>query len=126
MYRYGKKSRSELDTCDPDIIRLFEKVAEVQNTQIVYGHRGEEIQNKLVANGASEAPYPKSDHNKYPSLAVDAIPYPKGWQCSIAEFVRFRELVYSIAGELGIKLKPMVILSNGTGDYAHFALAKRQ
>ncbi len=56
-----------------------------------------------------------------PSNAIDVQPYPVNWD-DIPQFVRLRERYFYYAGALGIKLKPMVIFSDGTGDYPHIEL----
>jgi len=55
---------------------------------IVCGHRDEEEQNRVVAQGFSRAKWPTSKHNSIPSMAVDVIPYPVDWE----DYVRFYKL----------------------------------
>ncbi len=54
-------------------------------------------QNAAYDRGHSKLRYPKSKHNKMPSLAVDVIPYPfKGWS-NIDQFKEFSNFVKGIA-----------------------------
>jgi len=46
---------------------------------ILEGHRTEKDQNEAFKNGTSLVKYPNSKHNSYPSMAVDAVPYPIDW-----------------------------------------------
>ena len=47
MASFGKKSQERLNTCDPRLIELFERVVEDFDCTVLQGHRGEEEQNKL-------------------------------------------------------------------------------
>ena len=80
MASFGKKSQERLNTCDPRLIELFERVVEDFDCTVLQGHRGEEEQNKLFEEGFSKLKYPKGKHNQYPSLAVDVAPYPIDWK----------------------------------------------
>lgn len=81
-YRYGRRSTERLQSCDPDLILLFnEALADPtcpSDITILEGHRGEERQNQMVAEGKSQLRWPKSRHNTFPSMAVDAAPYVGG------------------------------------------------
>jgi len=76
-YPFSEESKNELETCHPDLQRLFNKVAENYNCTIFQGERGEEAQNYCFKNGLSKVKYPGSKHNTKPlSEAVDSGPYP--------------------------------------------------
>jgi hypothetical protein len=81
-YRYGRSSTKRLQSCDPDLILLFNQAladpACPSDITILEGHRGEERQNQMVAEGKSQLRWPKSRHNSFPSMAVDAAPYVGG------------------------------------------------
>jgi peptidoglycan L-alanyl-D-glutamate endopeptidase CwlK len=81
-YRYGKSSTRRLQSCDPDLILLFNQAladpACPSDITILEGHRGEERQYQMVAEGKSQLRWPKSRHNSFPSMAVDAAPYVGG------------------------------------------------
>ncbi len=76
MNEYSKSSADKLSTCHPDIQRVFLKVLEYFNHTILEGHRGQEAQHKAFEEGRSKLDWPKGNHNKTPSTAVDAMPYP--------------------------------------------------
>lgn len=87
----GKDSNRHLDTCHPELQNLIRRVAAgidegdlkyagVTDIAVLCGYRGEEEQNKAVAEGASETPWPRSKHNRMPSDAVDVVPYPIRWK----------------------------------------------
>lgn len=102
MYKYSKRSRTNLDTCHPRLIELFEKVLETYDHSVISGHRGEAEQTQLVMEGKSQLSYPHSKHNKYPSNAVDVQPYPMR---HVYDLIRFIGYVERVAYELGIKIR---------------------
>ena len=55
------------------VMRLRDEVGDIS---LLYGYRDRETQNGMYENGVSKLKYPKSYHNKHPSLAVDFQPYP--------------------------------------------------
>ncbi len=81
MSVYSLKSQDRLNTCHPDLIRLFNKVIEGYNCTILCGRRGKKEQEKAYADKKSKVRYPYSSHNRYPSKGVDPSPYPipKNW-----------------------------------------------
>lgn len=79
MYKFGKKSKERLEECDPKIQEVFNELINYMDISIICGYRGKEEQNKAFNEGRSKLKYPESKHNKKPSLAVDAVPYPLDW-----------------------------------------------
>lgn len=79
MPSYSESSKSALETCHPDLQKVFERVIRDFDHTIIEGHRGEEKQNRLYDEGKSKLRYPESRHNENPSMAVDAVPYPVDW-----------------------------------------------
>ena len=59
MYKYGKTSMSRLDTCHPDLQKLFKELIKYVDISILCGHRTEEEQTKAVLEKRSKTPYPK-------------------------------------------------------------------
>lgn len=121
MHKFSSKSKKKLETCHPFLQTLCNDVIKVIDITIISGQRGQEEQDELYNKGASELRYPNSSHNHNPSLAVDVAPYPTDWK-SKEQFTRMRELFYTFAGKRGIKLKPLIIFSNGGGDFPHIEL----
>lgn len=75
-FPFSESSRKQLETCDPRLQDLFNAVSLHYNCTITQGQRGEEEQNKYFAQGLSKVKFPDSKHNKQPSQAVDAGPFP--------------------------------------------------
>lgn len=128
MYRFGERSKKNLITiCDP-IQEIANEVLKTIDLSCQSGERGKEEQNMMYDSGASKLKYPNSSHNKFYNddielgvMAGDFVPCPTYWG-SIAELVRMREEFNYQAGKLGYKLKPMIIFSDGTGDYPHIEI----
>jgi len=99
MANYGKKSRSNLDTCHIDLQVLFETVLPEFDHSVLCGHRGEEDQNKFFDEGKSKVRYPDGKHNKTPSEAIDAAPYPIDWK-NRERFIAFGCYVLGVADQL--------------------------
>lgn len=80
MPRFSNISRQRLATCHNDLQMLFNEVIRYFDCTIVCGQRDEKAQTIAYENGFSKLEYPESKHNKTPSLAVDAVPYPIDWK----------------------------------------------
>lgn len=121
MYKFGKKSLENLKTIHPDLQEIALLVLQEIDLSCQSGMRNQEEQDLLYKKGYSKLRYPNSAHNSDPSMAGDFVPCPTYWS-SIPELVRMRESFSFNAGLLGYKLKPMIIFSDGTGDYPHVEL----
>jgi peptidoglycan LD-endopeptidase CwlK len=104
MFKYGISSTRRLDTCHPEIQRLFNSLINDYDITIICGHRGEAEQNKAVADGVSKTTYPNSKHNTTPSLAIDAALYPIDWG-DIGRHYILVGIVRERARQLGIKIR---------------------
>jgi len=78
-YPFSENSLQKLETCHYDLQLIFKAVALSVDCSIICGHRDEEAQNEAFANHKSKLKFPQSNHNKMPSMAVDAMPYPIDW-----------------------------------------------
>jgi peptidoglycan LD-endopeptidase CwlK len=116
-YKFSEQSRMKLSECHKDLQTLFNKVIEGYDCTILCGNRGKVEQNKAYEEGKSQLKFPLSKHNKYPSLAVDAAPYPIDWD-NIEEFKKFVAYVKGVAKGLGIDIKCGADFS--FKDYPHF------
>ena len=103
MPRFGTKSRGRLNSCHPDLQKVFNKVIERVDCSIICGQRGEVAQNKAYKEGRSKVKYPKGRHNANPSNAVDVAPYPLDWD-DLERFTLFAGYVLGIAESMGIDL----------------------
>lgn len=104
MYRFGKRSKTQLGTCDRDLQEILNEAIKLVDFTVLEGHRNKELQNKYFDLGKSKLKYPQGKHNTYPSLAADVAPYPINWKNS----KRFIALVYVIKGiafQMGIKIR---------------------
>ena len=102
--KYSKRSSDKLLTCDPRIVEIMNIVVIIMDNTILCGHRGEEAQSKAFAEGKSNAKYGESKHNKTPSQAVDAAPYPIDWSDK-ERFARLAGVIEGVAHMLGYKIK---------------------
>jgi len=97
MAKYSSTSGKRLDTCDLRLQELFRSMVVDFDNSILYGYRSSDLQFELfrrgrkLENGIWVIDNPKeivtykdgitnlSKHNIFPSLAVDAVPYPIDW-----------------------------------------------
>jgi peptidoglycan L-alanyl-D-glutamate endopeptidase CwlK len=84
--------------------RVFNKAIEHTDCMITFGHRGEEAQNEAFADGASTKQWPDSEHNEFPSKAVDAPVYPIDWE-DRERFTLFAGLVIGIGFVMGYNIR---------------------
>ncbi len=131
MPSFSHVSTERLLSCHPDLVRLFQRVVEDFDCSIIDGHRGEERQDLYYDSGASQLRWPDSKHNTFPSLAVDAAPYPVNWD-DVDRFHLFAGFVLGIASEMGVVVVWGGDWNNDTEvrderfrDLAHFELADR-
>lgn len=82
MPNYSNTSLARLLSCTENIQRVFIKVVNRFDCTILEGYRSKVRQNSLYDQGRSQVRYPKGKHNKNPSEAVDAAPYPLDWTTS--------------------------------------------
>tara|TARA_Y100000004_G_scaffold46150_2_gene50662 strand:+ start:2635 stop:3030 length:396 start_codon:yes stop_codon:yes gene_type:complete len=80
VFKFGKRSRKNLETCDQRLQNILNEVIKYVDCTVIEGHRSETRQNELFDQGKTKVKYPNGRHNKYPSLAVDVVPYPIDWK----------------------------------------------
>jgi len=103
-FKFSKRSLSRIEECHPDLQKIAHQLIKEMDVTVLCGHRGEKEQNEAFKNGYSKLKYPKSKHNKTPSLAIDMAPFPIDWKAR-ARFVDMREKIRKIAERLGIKIR---------------------
>lgn len=103
-FKYGKSSKARLESCHPDIQKLFYSLIEDYDITILCGHRGKQEQNKAFREGRSTITYPNGKHNSQPSLAIDAGLYPIDWN-DTNRWCLFGGIVMERAKHLGIKVR---------------------
>jgi len=83
MYNFGKRSRSRLDTCHPDLIKIMEEAIKVFDFSVLEGIRTTEKQQEYFETGRSKLDgihklSKHQDHGDGLSHAIDIMPYKKG------------------------------------------------
>jgi len=104
MNSFSAKSQNRLNTCHPELIRLFNEVINHRDCSILCGRRGKEEQDRLFKEKKSRVKYPRSTHNRTPSLGVDVSPYPLDWG-DTGRFYMFVGYVQATADRLNIKIR---------------------
>jgi len=104
MPKFGKSSRRQLETCDPRLQKLFEKIVLSFDCTIIEGHRDKKKQNKAYKEGKSKLVYPNGKHNQIPSVAVDAVPYPIDWE-DRERMTYFAGFVLGIALQMDLNIR---------------------
>lgn len=103
MYAWSNRSHEKLITCEKDIQRLFNEVLKYTDCTVVCGHRNEQKQNEYYYSTPqrSKLKYPNSKHNKYPSQAIDIVPFINGELSWVRDdIIRFAGIVLIIARQL--------------------------
>lgn len=109
----GSLSLQRLGTCHPELQTLIRRVAQgvdegdlryagITDITVLCGWRNEVDQNKAVADGASETPWPRSAHNRTPSDAVDVSPHPVDWDTRRLEILH--AYIAGVAHQMGVDL----------------------
>ena len=130
MPKFGRTSKKRLNTCDGDLIFLFEEVVKYFDCSVLEGHRGKRLQNKYFKQGKSKLKFPDGNHNKKPSYAVDVVPYPIDWD-DRERMTFFAGFVKGMAAGLGIPIRwggdwnsNNDLKDNNFDDLPHFELRK--
>jgi len=103
-FKFGDRSKSNLEECHPLLQEIFNEAIKVIDFSIIEGHRSKEEQNKLFHKGLSKLKYPNSKHNRSPSMAVDAVPFPIDWK-DRERFCLFAGIIKGIAHSKGIEIR---------------------
>jgi len=130
MYKFGRKSRERLATCDKKLQKVFNEVIKYVDCSVLEGHRSEERQNKLFEEGKTKVKYPVGRHNSNPSNAVDVTPYPVDWNDRERQTL-FAGFVMGVARGMDIRLRwggdwnmNFNVKDNRFDDFPHFELRK--
>jgi peptidoglycan L-alanyl-D-glutamate endopeptidase CwlK len=100
MIEFSAISKFKLATCHPDLVTLFNEVLQLRNCTILEGYRGKQAQEAAFEAGKSKLHYPNGNHNKNPSMAVDAAPWPIPEWNDEKEFIYFAGIVVGVACKL--------------------------
>jgi len=130
---FSERSKQRLQTCHPDLQKVFNAVIEHFDCVVLYGHRGQAEQDAAVKAGNSKTPWPKSKHNPLPSLAADVGPFeapsqPIDWE-DRERMTLFAGFVLGTAQALGIRVRwggdwdqDTRVKDNSFDDLVHFEL----
>lgn len=122
MPKFSNSSKDKLKTCHPILQCIMNEAIKAYDFTILCGYRGESAQNKAYEKGNSKLKFPKSKHNKIPSLAVDIAPYPIDWN----DIERFKELNYVVMNIANYLCLDQYIQWGGTWkkfvDYPHYQI----
>ena len=121
-FKFGAKSLERLEQCHEDLQKIAHELIKEMDVTILCGHRGEKEQNAAFVAGASKLTWPRSKHNKFPSLAVDIAPYPVDWK-NIRAFNDMCNRIERIAKELKIRIR--LGRSFSFKDYPHVELSDK-
>ena len=121
-FKFSEKSMSSLNTCNHQLLEIFNEVIKYFDCSVLTGFRDKEKQDKAFREGWSLLKFPKSKHNQFPSMAIDVVPYPIPEKWGVINFddkidkikIQIKELhkfyyfagfVLGVAAAKGIKLK---------------------
>lgn len=104
MPKFGERSLANLAQSDKRLQRLFREVIKHYDCTILEGHRMEADQNRLFDEGKTKLQWPDSKHNKFPSMAVDVMPYPIDWEDDKRNY-HFAGFVMGVAAMMGIPIR---------------------
>ncbi len=119
MPNLTERDITRLSTCHVDLQMLITKVGKQTPMMVVCGHRNEQKQNQVFADGFTRVRWPNSLHNQEPSLAVDLCPLPVNWQ-NTRHFFELAAYVWAESLKNNINVKWGGSFS--FGDYGHFEL----
>ena len=77
-YKFSDASKRQLATAHQDLQRICNYGISFHDFKVMTGHRNEEDQNRAFAEGRSKLKWPNGNHNKFPSNAVDLLPFLDG------------------------------------------------
>lgn len=107
MYKFGKQSMAVYKTLHPSLQVVFSGVLEHRDCSLREGYRDKETQDRYFEEKRTKVRFPDSKHNRFPSEAVDAYPYPiTKEQLNDREFwVEWGSWVVGFAAAKGVKLR---------------------
>ena len=103
-YSFSERSLNNLSECHPLLQDVFFEVIKIIDCSILEGYRNEFDQNRYFHQGLSKLRFPKSKHNKTPSLAVDVAPYPIDWS-DRQRFILLAGTVKGVAHQMDIRIR---------------------
>lgn len=113
MAALSERSRQSLATCDGRLQRIASIAIREMDFLVTEGHRNKERQEACFAAGTTKLHYPYGNHNRLPSYAFDALPFPlpAEWgkgpmkQETILRFHLLAGVIKGVAISLGYKIR---------------------
>lgn len=107
-YKFSAFSIKQLDSCDARIQAVLKAAIKKIDFKVIRGHRGQLEQDRAYERGASPLRFPHSKHNRFPSHAVDIIPFKDGkfvgWK-DLDAFAELSKVVLAEAKKQGVKMR---------------------
>jgi len=110
MAKLSAISQERLSTCDERLINLVTMLNDRFPVRVMCGHRNKADQDAAIKAKVSKTPWPKSKHNKIPSMAVDLLPEKLvsgktiDWKNTKA-FDEMANIAFECADRLGIHIR---------------------
>ena len=125
---FSEKSKIKLLTCDDKLQRIFNEVIKHFDCTILCGHRKYTDQQQLFNEDKSKVQWKNSRHNIWPSMSVDACPYPIDWN-DLNRYRYFAGFVMGVAVVMGVTLRwggdwdqDTELKDNKFNDFGHFEI----
>lgn len=103
MPYFSESSRRKLLTCDARIIEICVEVILYFDYTVIWGHRSNEHQDRLLELKRTLKRGGQSVHNCYPSRGIDLAPFPVDWHDEPRFAVLAGAMLY-VARKKGIEL----------------------
>lgn len=104
MNTFSSRSKANLMSCHQRLQDLFNEVLKTYNCTVLEGHRSKDRQDNAYKSGLSKLKFPASKHNRYPSHAIDVIPYPIDFS-DVKRIYEFGKFVIETSKKMGIKIR---------------------
>jgi len=92
--RFGKRSLGFLGECHATLRKFWNRLIALYDFSLLEAYRGKEKQEQYFRNGLTQLHFPHGNHNKMPSWAAHALPYPVIWPPTAGEMLeKLDELV---------------------------------
>ena len=107
MPNFGSKSIQRLNTLDNGLKLVLKEAIKHIDFSILQGHRGNDEQDELYAEGKSQLKGGQSKHNTYPSQAVDIAPYPypSNDEKGLNQIYYLAGYIMGLAKQMGVSLR---------------------
>ena len=105
MPNFSEHSKEKLATCDLRLQSIFNEAIKSMDMTIVTGYRGEVEQDQAFKDGRSLLKFPNGRHNRNPSLAVDACPFPYDWSTDSPPIKLLADHIKAVGESLQIEIE---------------------